>query len=85
MEIVEQAAGPDQTIVIYRPQDDGTELDAVEILAAVAADAAARAARGARIVTMTVMPLRHGGLPFGLQGSGIETKAAVAVVYAPMA
>lgn len=74
-------AGPDHLIVVYTPPDLSTELDPVAIFAAVAADATARAADGLRILSMTSMPLRHAGVAFGSQGSGYETKVAVAVVY----
>jgi hypothetical protein len=78
---IELPAGPDQTIVVYRPMDLSSELEPVSIFSAIAADAEARAARGEWIVTMAVMPLRHAGTAFGQEGSGYETKAAVAVVY----
>ena len=74
-------AGPDHTIVVYSPPDMSVELDPVAIFAEVAADAAARAARGLRILSMTSMPLRHGGTYVGQEGSGFQTKVAVAVVF----
>ena len=74
-------AGPDHTIVLYLPADLSAELDPVAIFAAIAADAAARAPNGQRILSMTSMPLRHAGTAFGQEGSGYETKVAVAVVY----
>ena len=74
-------AGPDQVLVVYSPPDVGSELDPVEIFAAVAADAVLRAESGLRIRSMTTMPLRHAGAMFGNDGSGYQTKAAVAVVY----
>ena len=77
---IEFPAGPDQTIVLYRPPDLGTELEPAAIFAAIAQDAAARAALGEWIVTMAVMPLRHAGAMFP-EASGYQTKTAVAVVY----
>lgn len=74
-------AGPDQTLVVFTPDDIGTELDPLEIFGEVAADAATRAASGLRILSMTSMPLRHAGAMFGNDGSGYQTKVAVAVVY----
>lgn len=74
-------ADPDHLIVVYSPTDDGAELNAVEIFAAIAADAAERAAAGLRILSMTTMPLRHAGAWMGREGSGFTTKVAVAVVY----
>jgi hypothetical protein len=79
--MVEYPAGPDHTIVVYEPPDLGTELDPRVLFAAIAADAEARAPSGQRILSMTSLPLRHAGTFFGQQGSGIETKAVVAVVY----
>jgi hypothetical protein len=77
---IELAAGPDQTIVVYRPTDLGSEVEPISIFSAIAADAEARAARGEWIVTMAVMPLRHAGALFS-EASGYQTKTAVAVVY----
>ena len=74
-------AGPDHVIVVYQPPDLSAELDPLSIFGAIAADAARRAAGGLRILSMTSMPLRHAGAFFGQQGSGLETKVAVAVVY----
>ena len=74
-------AGPDQQIVLYRPADMSVELDPVSIFSQLAADASARAASGFRIVSMTSMGLRHAGTYLGQEGSGFETKVAVAVVY----
>jgi hypothetical protein len=79
--VSEFPAGPDHTIVVYQPGDLGAELDPVAIFAAVAADAEARAPSGHRILSVTSMPLRHAGTAFGQEGSGYETKVAVAVVY----
>jgi hypothetical protein len=74
-------AGPDHTLVVYTPIDAGVELDPVAIIAEIAEDAAARAGRGLRILSMTTIPLRHAGTYFGQEGSGFQTKAAIAVVY----
>jgi hypothetical protein len=74
-------AGPDHLIVLYQPADMGSEIDPASIFGAIAADAAARAASGLRILSMTTMPLRHGGLWAGAEGSGYQTKTSVAVVY----
>ena len=74
-------AGPDHLIVVYQPPDLSTELDPVAIFGAIAADAAQRAGDGLRILSMTSMPLRHAGAWLGQEGSGLETKVAVAVVY----
>ena len=68
-------------IVVYQPPDLSAELDPLSIFGAIAADAARRAPGGLRILSMTSMPLRHAGAFFGQQGSGLETKVAVAVVY----
>jgi hypothetical protein len=78
---VELVAGPDHVIVVYQPPDLGDEIDPVAIFTHVATDATSRAAAGLRILSMTTMPLRHGGLWAGAQGSGYQTKTAVAVVY----
>jgi len=74
-------AGPDHLLVVYRPPDVSAELDPAVIFGAIAADATARAANGQRILAMTAMPLRHAGAWMGGQGSGFETKVAVAVTY----
>ena len=81
MQISEYVAGPDHLIVVYEPPDTGAEIDAQAIFAAVAADASERAATGLRMLSMSSMDLRHSGVAFGAQGSGYETKVAVAVVY----
>ena len=77
----EFSAGPDHLIVLYLPADLSTEIDPAEIFASIAADATARATQGLRILSMTTMPLRHGGLWAGAEGSGYQTKTSVAVVY----
>ncbi len=74
-------AGPDQVIVLYQPADVSVELDPAGIFSQLAKEAAARAASGFRIVSMTSMGLRHAGTYLGQEGSGFETKVAVAVVY----
>lgn len=74
-------AGPDHVIVLYRPPDTGSELDPGWIFGQIAADATARATSGLRMLSMTTMPLRHAGTAFGQEGSGYETKSAVAVLY----
>jgi hypothetical protein len=78
---IEFEAGPDHVIVVYTPPDMSMELDPVAIFAAVAADASARAGSGLRLLSMTSMPLRHAGAWMGQEGSGYQTKVAVAVVY----
>ena len=82
MEFTEHSAGPNQTIVVYQLTDDGTEIDPDSAFAGVAADAEARAAAGWHIVSTSVIPLRHSAVAFGRDGSGFETKACIAVVYA---
>lgn len=81
MEQTEFAAGPDHVIVVYLPPDMSMEINALEVFAAVAADAAARAPSGQRLLSMTSMPLRHAGAWLGQEGSGYQTKIAIAVVY----
>jgi hypothetical protein len=82
MNQVEFAAGGNQVIVVYSSGDTGTELDPVALYGAIAQDAARRASQGWRIVSTAAMPVRHAGTLMGLEGSGYETKASVAVVYA---
>jgi hypothetical protein len=82
MEPAEFDAGNGQTIVVYVSPDTGGEVDAGSLFASIADDARTRAATGQRIVTMTSPPLRHAAVAFGREGSGYETKLAVAVVYA---
>ena len=74
-------AGPDQTSVVYGPEDIGMELDPLAIFQEIAADASSRARDGMRIASMTSMALRHAGAMFGNDGRGYETSVAVAVVY----
>jgi hypothetical protein len=68
-------------MVVYQPGDVGTEVDPLEVFSAIAADASQRASSGLRILSMTTMPLRHGGTALSLEGSGFATKVAIAVVY----
>ena len=81
IEQTEYPAGPDHVIVVYQPPDLGSEIDPANLMGWIAADAAARAGRGLRILSMTTIPLRHAGTYFGQEGSGFQTKVAVAVVY----
>jgi hypothetical protein len=81
VETQEFPAGPDHLIVLYLPPDLGTEIDPAGIFAEIAADAAARASSGLRMLSMSTMPLRHGGLWAGAEGSGYQTKTSVAVLY----
>src|SRR3954463_6780550 len=74
-------AGPDHVIVLYQPHDTSTEVDAGWIFGSIAADAAPRADSGLRMLSMTSMPLRHAGTAWGNDGSGYQTKVAVAVLY----
>ena len=46
----------------------------------IAADARKRAASGLRMLSMANFPLRHAGTAFGKNGSGHQTKVAVAVL-----
>lgn len=71
-------AGTDQLIVVYLPDDTGDEIDAFGAYGEIADDARRR---GARIVSMTALPLRHRGALMSREGSGYQTKLAVAVVY----
>ena len=81
METREFEAGPDHVIVVYSPADLGVELDPFDLYSQVAADAVLRAANGQRILSMNTMSLRHAGAFLGQEGSGYETKVAIAVVY----
>jgi hypothetical protein len=75
-------AGADQVLVVYLTDDTGNELDPEAIFGDIAVDSATRAAGGYRIVSAAVMPRRHSAVGLGREGSGFQTKAAVAVVYA---
>lgn len=81
MDMQEFEAGPDHLVVLYLPEDVSSEIDPSAIFAAIAADAAARAPTGLRMLSMTTMPLRHGGAWAGAEGSGYQTKTSVAVLY----
>ena len=81
MEMQEFEAGPDHVIVLYLPADVSSEVDPVAIFSGIAADATTRADAGLRMLSMTTMPLRHGGLWAGAEGSGYQTKTSVAVLY----
>ena len=76
-------AGANQAIVVYVTADTGEEVDPNGLYGQIAADAAKRAASGQRIVSMAAVPTRHAQGYLSRQGSGYETKVAVAVVYAP--
>jgi hypothetical protein len=73
--------GPDQVIVLYVPADNGEELDPLAIYGHIAKDATKRDQDGMRIASMHAMPLRHGGVYLGRNGSGFETRVAVVTVY----
>jgi hypothetical protein len=75
-------AGNGQSIVVYISPDTGGEIDPVGLYGTIAQDAAQRAAAGQRIVSVAAVPTRHSGAFIGREGSGYETKFAVAVVYA---
>ena len=81
IEGMEFEAGPDHLIVVYQPNDMSTEIDPVAVFRWVATDASRRATQGQRILSMTTMPLRHAGTYFGQEGSGFQTKVAIAVTY----
>jgi hypothetical protein len=81
IEQTEYPAGPDHVIVVYQPPDLGAEIDPANLMGWIAADARERAGSGLRLLSMTSMPLRHGATVFGQEGSGYQTKVAVAVVY----
>ena len=77
----EYPAGPDHVIVVYQPPDLGLEIDPANLMGWIAADVRARAATGLRLLSLTSVPLRHAGTAFGNDGSGFQTKVAIAVVY----
>ena len=81
LEGTELPAGPDHVIVVYQPADVSTEIDPLSIFSAIAADAASRASSGLRMLSVTSLPLRHAGTTWGNDGSGYQTKVAVAVLY----
>lgn len=74
-------AGTNQTIVVYLSDDTGGEVDPMVLYQEISDDAGLRATNGYRIVSMASVPLRHSGVFMGREGSGYETKVAVAVVY----
>ena len=82
MELQEFDAGANQVLVVYPVSDMGQELDPAGLFGQVAGDARARSAQGWHIVSIAVMPTRHSAVAFGREGSGYETKAGIAVVYA---
>jgi hypothetical protein len=59
-----------------------SEIDAPTAYGLVAEDADTRAASGWKIVSISSLPLRPGGTFLGRDGSGLETKISVSVVYA---
>jgi hypothetical protein len=75
-------AGNGQSIVVYMSDDTGGEIDPNQLFAQIAADSAQRAAAGERIVSVAAVPVRHAAAFLGREGSGYETKFAVAVVFA---
>jgi hypothetical protein len=75
-------AGNGQSIVVYVSPDTGSEIDPTAVYGDIAKDAARRAAAGQRIVSLAAVPTRHSAAFLGREGSGYETKFAVAVVYA---
>ncbi len=75
-------AGANQTIIVYITADTGEEVDPLALYGDIAQDAARRAGDGQRIVSMAAVPTRHAQGFMARQGSGYETKLAVAVVYA---
>ncbi len=82
METNEFPAGNGQWIVVYVSPDTSDEVDAAALYGEIAADAAARQQKGQHIVSMASVPIRHAQAFLGREGSGYETKIAVAVVYA---
>jgi hypothetical protein len=75
-------AGAGRQLVLYRGEDDGSEVDPARLLAEVAADAENRAADGWQLTSLVGLPLRHAGQKmFGVEGSGYTTKAALAALY----
>ena len=82
MQRTEFQAGPNQAIVVYVSDDNANEIDPAQIFAEIAQDAQERAVGGWRIVSTAAVPTRHAQAFMGREGSGYETKAAVAVVYA---
>jgi hypothetical protein len=81
MESNELAAGTGQTIVVYVSDDTSDEVDVAALYGEIADDAADRLVNGQRLMSMAATPLRHANAFLGREGSGYETKIAVAVVY----
>jgi len=81
MQSSEYAAGAGQAIVVYVSDDTSDEVDPDTLYGEIAQDAAARLLKGQRLVSMAASPLRHAQSFMGREGSGYETKIAVAVVY----
>ena len=75
-------AGANQSIVVYVSPDTRSEVDPMALYGEIAQDAARRAATGQHIVSMAAVPVRHAQEFLAVQGSGFETKVAVAIVYA---
>lgn len=75
-------AGGGQSIVVYTSGDIGEEIDPSELFAVIAADSVERAAAGEHIVSMTSTALRHTQAMMAREGSGYQSKFAVAVVFA---
>ena len=75
-------AGNGQSIVVYTSPDTGEEIDPAALFSQIAAEATQRAVAGERIVSLAAVPVRHAGAFLGREGSGYETKFAVAVVFA---
>jgi len=82
METNEFPAGPGQWIVVYVSPDTSDEVNAAALYGEIAQDAANRLQKGQHMVSMAAVPVRHAQAFLGRQGSGYETKIAVAVVYA---
>ncbi len=82
MDPIELDAGAGQSIVVYVSPDTGSEVEPTELYGEIAEDAARRAERGLRIISMAAVPTRHAQAFLAREGSGYETKIAVAVVYA---
>ena len=81
MQSNEFSAGAGQSIVVYVSDDTSDEVDPDTLYGEIAQDAAARLLKGQRLVSMAASPLRHAQSFMGREGSGYETKIAVAVVY----
>ncbi len=62
--------------------DTSDEVDAAALYSEIADDAANRLTNGQRLISMAATPLRHANAFIGREGSGYETKIAVAVAYA---